>query len=1081
MAHQEEPLILPSAIDKIATEEPESLYGKYPTDPADYSAGFTSVTFAQLANAINGVAWWLEHQVGRGDEDQTPAIAYIGPNDFRYVFAFVGAIKAGYKIFLTSPRNSLAAHLALLESLDCSKIIIAGPTPPTIAEVLEKRPMKVLEIASMEDLIKHPAQSYSYQRPLGKAKRDGAFVCHTSGTTGIPKRCIYNHEFILKSARTLTLPIPDGYISLTSKLGGNTQILVLPFFHPAGVQLGIINAIYNRSIVIIPSWTAPPSTDGLTAIVQNVEADWAMTAPFTLETLAKDEALLDQIASKLKMLVFAGGALPKALGDVIAKKIRLVSFLGSSETAGLPIIYPEDFDFTTDWEYMGFHPQIGAAHHPRTEDTFELVLEKSPSTEPYQPVFERFPELEKFPTGDLFKRHPVRSDMWAHASRADDIIVFLNGEKTNPVSFENHLSKHPDIQGAIVFGDQRFEAGVLIELKSGSALLPRGRDERVKSLWPIIEEANRDTPKHARIAASHVLFTIPDVPLQRTPKGTVKRKVSLGDYAQAIDDLYQAVESTTTEPDDTHRKADMDDFEAVVVAIQSACKEATGLPEFGKDDNLLSRGMDSLQVLRLCRKLRSSIGINTLKPITVYSNPTPIALAKAIQESVRASEQGQDNVKSLNDSKEKRKLELEGTLQLFTHRIDQLAVTESQALYNKEHDIKSDDKHVCIVTGTTGSIGSYILRSLMKNETIGTIYCLNRGPDSAARQRKHNADVDPELPITFPSKVHFLEADLTHATFHLAPDLFAKLSSSTTLIVHNAWSVDFNLPLSSFTDNLVGVENLYTFSSKSPKRPAIVFLSSVSAVMDLALQPGPGRIVPEEILEDVSVPAEAGYGESKYLAERILAYASQKLSIPVTVARIGQVCGAARSPGRWNPAEWIPRLIKGSASLGALPDSLGGYGQDVKDVDWVSVDIVADAIVEILLEGWQADPSLSTHHAQVYHLVNLKHTSWAELLPVIVNTLNDLNSQHGGGKVEVVSRREWLKRLDAADARHGNDDDVDDDMNPALRLIDFYKAKLAETVFPQWGTENAAARITALQQVDEISHGDMEKWIRLWW
>ncbi|KAJ8125215.1 hypothetical protein O1611_g8426 [Lasiodiplodia mahajangana] len=481
MAHQEEPKLLPVAIDEIAAQEPDSLYGKYPADPSNYSAGFKNVTFAQLANATNGVAWWLESEVGRGGDGPTPTIAYIGPNDFRYVFAFVGANKAGYQLFLTSPRNSLAAHLALLENLRCSIIIVAGQVLPIVDEIVKTRSMRLLMMEEMEDLMNRPSRPYPYQKSLDEAKRDGAFVCHTSGTTGIPKACLYTQEFVLRCARVTWLPPPEGYTSLTSKLGNNTQILVLPFFHPAGVQLGIFNAIYNRSVVIIPSWLAPPSTEDLANLIQNVEADWAMTSPFTLETLAKDEAMLDQVASRLKMLVFAGGALPKALGDVIAKKIHLASFLGSSETAGLPLIYPTDFDFVNDWQYMGFHPKVGAILDPRTEDTFELVLKRSKALEPYQPVFERLPDLEAFPTSDLFRRHPVRQDMWAHASRSDDVIVFLNGEKTNPVSFENHLSKHPDIEGAIVFGDQRFEAGVLIELRAENKLSAKGKDERINS------------------------------------------------------------------------------------------------------------------------------------------------------------------------------------------------------------------------------------------------------------------------------------------------------------------------------------------------------------------------------------------------------------------------------------------------------------------------------------------------------------------------------------------------------------------------------------------------------------------------
>lgn len=939
--------------------------------------------------------------------------------------------------------------------------------------------MRVLRMEGMEHFLNHTYDPYPYETTLDKARGDGSFVCHTSGTTGIPKPCIYTHELILRTARTFSLPPPDHFTSLQSHLGHNTQALLLPLFHPAGVQFAIFNAVYNRCVVVIPSWEAPPSIESLLAISHNTDVDWAMTAPFTLEALAKDGEMLNQVASRIKMLVFAGGSLPKVLGDIIAKKVRLVSFLGSSETAGLPVIYPDGFDFLKDWEYMAFHPKIGAVLEPRTDDSFELVLEKSTSTEPYQPVFDRFPELERFATGDLFKKHPTTYGVWAHASRADDIIVFLNGEKTNPVSFENHLIKHSDIEGAVVFGNQRFEAGVLLELKVKSTLSPQDMKDYVKRLWPTIEEANQETPAHARIAMSHILFSKPDKPFLRTPKGTVRRKATLDQYANEVKTLYDEVESVHVGLfTDAESKVDPDDLEAVLAVVRTACEESTTLHEIEINDNLLARGIDSLQILRLCRNLRSKINVESLKPITIYLNPTPVMLAKAIQK----ASQGQGQHLQEQD---KRKYNLEETLTFFTRRIEQIAETLTQAAPKKEG---VDNPHVCIVTGTTGSIGAYILRALTENEQVGTIYCLNRGSDSAVRQSIRNAEVDPQLPTTFPNKCSFIEVDLSQPDFNLEPGLFEALSSSTTLIIHNAWSVDFNLPLSSFTKHLEGVENLCRFSARSAHRPTVMFLSSVSAVMDLALRSG--EPVPEEIFDDLAVPAAAGYAESKYLAERMLSSAAERLRIPVIVARVGQVCGATRSPGRWNPKEWVPRLISSAAHLGAIPDSLGTYGTDTMDVDWIPVDVFADAVVEILLKGRAAASSHGElSRPKVYHLMNPEKTSWANLLPAVLAMSKD--SKLGPVKFEdgseappivVASREEWLGRLrdcvNDLDARQAGRNSAD--VIPALKLADFYEEKLAEDVFPRFEMANAVAASTVLQQTACISLQDMEQWIRLW-
>lgn len=45
-------------------------------------------------------------------------------------------------------------------------------------------------------------------------------------------------------------------------------------------------------------------------------------------------------------------------------------------------------------------------------------------------------ELEEYRTKDLFELHPQIPNLWRWCARSDEIIVFLNGEKTNPISME---------------------------------------------------------------------------------------------------------------------------------------------------------------------------------------------------------------------------------------------------------------------------------------------------------------------------------------------------------------------------------------------------------------------------------------------------------------------------------------------------------------------------------------------------------------------------------------------------------------------------------------------------------------------
>ncbi|KAL9601175.1 MAG: hypothetical protein Q9179_002956, partial [Wetmoreana sp. 5 TL-2023] len=88
--------LIPHLVDKRAALSPESIYAEYPLSAHSYDQGYRKITFANLANAVNGVAWWLLQNLGTGQNYEP--LAYIGPNDIRYPAVILGAAKAGYVV-----------------------------------------------------------------------------------------------------------------------------------------------------------------------------------------------------------------------------------------------------------------------------------------------------------------------------------------------------------------------------------------------------------------------------------------------------------------------------------------------------------------------------------------------------------------------------------------------------------------------------------------------------------------------------------------------------------------------------------------------------------------------------------------------------------------------------------------------------------------------------------------------------------------------------------------------------------------------------------------------------------------------
>jgi thioester reductase-like protein len=232
-----------------------------------------------------------------------------------------------------------------------------------------------------------------------------------------------------------------------------------------------------------------------------------------------------------------------------------------------------------------------------------------------------------------------------------------------------------------------------------------------------------------------------------------------------------------------------------------------------------------------------------------------------------------------------------------------------------------------ILTGSTGSLGNYLLHCLLSNESISKVYCLNRS-DAESRQRK--GFEEKGLPLDNWNKAEFLQVSFGAERFGLDEVKYQELLDSVDTIIHNAWKVDFNYTVDSFEDtHIQGVRRFVDFSLSSRHNAHFHFVSSVGTVGNWTPEMGPS--IPEEPMES-NVVLPQGYGESKHVAERICLEASRRSGVPTTVYRVGQIAGPTTRSGQWNPHEWLPTIIATSKAMGKIPNRLGSM-----PVDWVPV------------------------------------------------------------------------------------------------------------------------------------------------
>ena len=826
---------------------------------------------------------------------------------------------------------------------------------------------------------------------------------------------------------------PPGKQSAVAILENARVFNTTPAFHAAGIGTMTFFAIWLGCCSILPPQSHKPlDAATIASALSHANASSMIVIPSILEDMSKDPALSD-VLRNVSNVVFSGSALTKDAGEKLKNKAHLTSYIGSTEFAIFPHWIVEDPD---DWEYVAVDPCYNLDFRQHTDDLYEAVMVRSKECEMYQPVWNVFPDLREYHTRDLYSKHPTKAGLWMYRGRMDDIIVFVNGEKLNPTVIEEQLSSHPAVKSALVAGEGRFHAALLVE--STQPLHTTAEKARLlEKIWPLIEKANEASPAHGRISKAHVLFTTPGKPMLRAGKGTVQRRLTLNVYADEIDTLYADAENFINGelPLPVHG-FETSSLQSLILGLVQ--RLALHNKEIDVDDDFFTRGgIDSLQVLQLVRQLgahgySTRDRYNTLSPSIVYNNPTASSLAVAIRNLNMASQE-----RRALSSQAKTK-EMQDLLSRFS---------------GPRHETPSGQPDVVMLTGSTGALGSYLFDSLLKAPKVKRVYCLDR---AASVERQAEINASRGLSTDFDnSRVEFVKADLTAPSFGLEESIFHKMSTTVTRIIHCAWPVDFNLSLQSFSPQLQGVRALIDFAASRKHPKSIFFISSIASVGKWSA-PEP---VPETPLWDFSLPLPTGYAESKFLAEQLL-LGSVSL-VDISICRVGQIAGPALSDkGVWKTDEWLPSLIKSSKYLGLLPETLSS---SMTDLDWIPVDLLSMALVELALLPRQES-------ARVYHTVNPRSCGWESLLPAIRDRL-------GAGEVKIVPFAEWVEALKRSGPETFKKQDFE--MNPAIKLLDFFEG-LPRAKMPTLSTVETQKRSRVLREMRAVEAEDMERWMRQW-
>ncbi|KAJ7626112.1 acetyl-CoA synthetase-like protein [Roridomyces roridus] len=1018
----------------------------------DAEGNLTDISRLEFMKASHRAAHLLRPR-REGQEGQVVAIVAVS-DVLVYQTLLVGCIVAGFVPFPISHRNSAAAVVHLLQSTGAHHILTTKASLSSLLDAIsnqvsflpEPYDLSIVEFPLLGQIypdLGHECAAHAftpYPSPSSQPGLDDILLyVHSSGNTGFPKSIPASHRTVIH------ISTQDALVACAS-LAPRFAAGALPPFHALGLAFSFVFGLMTggTSCIYPPSSTPtsyhpPPAPSAALAIThaRNARANGIMAVPALILEWAADEQVVGYL-SGLNLVAFSGGPLTQLVGDeLVRQQVNVVPMYGSSEVGVVNLV--KRAPSPAGWAWHEFSKRVDVRWADQGDGTFECQFFTNRAV--HQPAVENLPDAKGYATSDLFERHPDYPDLYKMqvvVGRLDDVLIMANGEKTVPGPMEDIIltSTHPRIRGAVMFGRQRNQIGVLVE----PATLVEDVEEFRNAFWPAVDAANAIAPNFARVYKEMILPTSSDKPMVRAPKGTVSKKATIAMYEEEIEALYKSIDvNHTVDPPPSWSQPDVEVWlESHVANLIGQGQDINIRPT----DDLFEQGFNSLNATFLRHRIVGALSRRNFEVPQnfVYAHPSIVELARAVIKLATGRGEGQDG--DAHDPV----IVIEAMIAKYSSGLD--------APLHLPHRLQSDETSVVLLTGSTGGLGSHILELLLRSAGVRRGYAFNRPGQGSAVDRQRYAFADRELDVVLleSDKLVFLEGDTARDDLGLKREVLNDArNSNLTVIIHNAWALNFNKTLSSFEVHVRGTRNLIDLarSCTCDVKPRFLFTSSVNSAG--GVDPKRGGSVPEDILMDTSMAVGWGYGESKYVSERILAASG----LPSTSFRIGQISGSATS-GAWATSDWVPALVKSSIALGSLPSDSNSI------IAWIPPETVARTIVDVALMAESPPPVLNVLHP------------W----PVPWDTIMEALGTEA--RLPLVPMAEWVARLrERAPSATGEDLES----IHALKLVGFFTAAvLSGKMNTTFETSKALQMSETMRELANkpLGEEDVRRWVAYW-
>ncbi|KAK1624740.1 putative nonribosomal peptide synthase, partial [Colletotrichum phormii] len=277
-----------------------------PEAPAVY-AWDAQLNYHELDIAANKLAHHLVTEYGARCDD---IIHVCFEKSAWFIVAILAINKAGAAWSALDPTHPSDRHRQITQQTS-SRITLASPT--TYKQCAGLMASVVVVSAELDYTLD---ASLGLHAPETSVSPDNAaYVLFTSGSTGVPKGFVMEHESVCTSQTAIIKRLG---------MGSDARMLQFASYVFDAVILEAIGTLIAGACICIPS--GHMRMNNLTEFLQDAQATWSLLTPSYLRTLTPDDI------PSLKVLIATGEAVGKDIIDAWHGRVRLFNGWGPAET-----------------------------------------------------------------------------------------------------------------------------------------------------------------------------------------------------------------------------------------------------------------------------------------------------------------------------------------------------------------------------------------------------------------------------------------------------------------------------------------------------------------------------------------------------------------------------------------------------------------------------------------------------------------------------------------------------------------------------------------------------------------------------